>query len=158
MRKRAMVMLVFFGGFLVLFLPGIVLINISGYELLGGILLALSILTMVINLVYSLTGGVRPLWVKQVLQNGTEAKAVITENNAMKGIGGYKGGDIWLSLPVRVQPVNESAFEAQMKCRLTQTMMLRDGNEVSVRYDPSNKKRVVLMGDARTDMMTKYMK
>lgn len=158
MRKRAMIMLAFFGGFLVFLLPGIFLINISGYEVLGGILLAISLLTMAANLIYSFTGGIRPLWVKQVMQSGAEARAIIIENNAMKGIGGYKGGDIWLDLPVRVLPANESAFEAQMKCRLTQTMMLRDGNEVSVRYDPSNKKRVVLMGDARTDMMTKYMK
>ena len=158
MRKRAMVMLAFFAGFTVFLLSGILLINISGYEFPGGILLAIALLIMVVNLIYSLTGGIRPLWVKQVMQNGVEAKAVIIENNALKGIGGYEGSDVWLSLPMRVQPANESAFEAQMKCRLTQTVMLRDGNEVSVRYDPSNKKRVVLIGDARTDMMTKYMK
>ena len=158
MRKRAMVMLAFFAGFVVFLLPGLFLINIQGYEMLGGVLIAISILIMLVNLVYSLTGGVRPFWVKQVLETGAEASAIIIENNAMKGIGGYQGGDIWLDLPVRVQPANESAFEAQMKCLLSQTMMLRDGNEVKVRYDRSNKSKVVLVGNQRTDMMTKYMK
>lgn len=157
MRKRAMIMLAFFAGFAVFFLPGLLLLNQPGYETLGGVLLAISILIMVVNLVYSLMGGVRPFWVNGVLQNGLEAKAVIIRNNAMQGIGGYKGGDIWLDLPVLVQPVDQPAFESSMKCRLTQTMMLREGSEVTVRYDASNRKRVALVGDARTDMMTKYM-
>ena len=157
MRKRAMVMLGFFAGFLLFFLPGLLLVNTPGFVPLGGILLGLAVLMLVINIGYSIMGMIQPLWVRQVLQSGTEAKAIIIKNNAITGIGGYKGSDIWLDLPVRVQPANGSAFEAQMKCRLTQTLMLREGSEVTVRYDASNKTKVALVGDARTDMMTKYM-
>lgn len=97
-------------------------------------------------------------WVDNLSRSGVEAQAIIIENNAPNGVAGYGGGDVWLDPPVRVQPVNEPAFEAQMKCRPSQSVMLQKGGTVTVRYDPDNKNQVILMGNAMTDLMAKYMK
>ncbi len=158
MRHRAMVMLGFFAAFAAFLLLGLFLLDGLGLSVLGMVSIGLSILMILAAMVYTVMGSIQPLWTKRLAQKGLEARAIVITNNAVKGIGGYSGSDVWLDLPVKVQPAAEPAFEAKMKCRLTQTLMLRDGSEVTVRYDPSNKNRVVLVGNDHTDMMSKYMK
>lgn len=157
MRRRAMVMLGFFTGFVVFLAVGLFLVNRPTTTPFGFICIGLAVLMIILVLVYSIMGSVQPSWTKQLAQNGVEAKATVIENNALKGIGSYKGSDVWLDILVRVHPVNETAYEAQMKCRLSQAIMLREGTETSVRYDPSNKSRVVLIGDEYTNMMAKHL-
>jgi hypothetical protein len=153
MRKRGLVML---GGFiafavflmLALFFMQEVEKGNSAFFIpliLTGGLSAVSILAVA---VYNILPFFAAGWVKRVTQSGMDAKAVVLENNYLKGIGGYQGGDQWLELPVRVQPASEPAYEAKMKCKLTQIMLLHAGSEVPVRYDPTDKNKVVLIGDA----------
>lgn len=151
MRRRGLIMLGGFVSFAVFLIPSILFMlgwaNGNSIYLIPMILsCGLSSASMIAVAVYNFMPFFAAGWVKRVLKNGTDAKAVVLENNYMQGVG-YEGGDQWLELPVRVQPANEPAYEAKMKCRLTQIMPLRAGNEVSVRYDPSNKNRVVLIGD-----------
>lgn len=158
MRKRAMTMLGFFAAFAVFLLLGLTLINNSeSTRPFGFASVGLAALMIVAVGVYDVSGRIQPGWVKQVSASGVEASAVILENNAMQGIGGYKGGDLWLDLPVRVQPAGGTAFEAQMKCRLSQTFMLQNGGTVTVRYNPANTRQVVLVGNSVTDMFTKHL-
>ncbi len=155
MRHRAMVMLGFFGAFVVFLLIGIFLVDNPTLSILGFIFLGFSGLTIIALIVYVVMGYIQPPWTKRVARSGKLATATVIENNAMTGIGGYEGSDVWLELPVTVQPSDEPAFEAKMKCRLSQTFILRAGSQVQVRYDPADKTKVVLASDPIKDMLAR---
>jgi hypothetical protein len=95
---------------------------------------------------------IQPGWIKQVQKSGRQASAIALAGGQdyLKGIGGYEGADLWLDLPVRVEPEGEQPFEAKMKCRLSQSLVVEAGMKVPVRYDPSRRTRVVLLGDVQT--------
>ncbi len=153
MHKRAMVMLGFFGAFAVFLVIGVVLVGVSSLSTLGFVFIGLSILVILGGVVYTVMGFIQPSWTKRVAQSGKPATATVIENNAMTGIGGYEGEDVWLELPVKVQPSDEPAFDAKMKCKLSQTFLLKAGSQVQVRYDPADKSKVILTSDPLKDFM-----
>jgi hypothetical protein len=155
MHKRVMVSLFFFGGFAVFLIIALLLLASPTAGALGYVFLGLAGLMILAAVIYTVMGFIQPPWTKQVAQHGKQAMATVIENTAMKGIGGYQGEDVWLDLPVKVQPTDEPAFEAQMKCRLSQTMLLRAGSEVQVHYDPADKSKVILTSDPLKDIMAK---
>jgi hypothetical protein len=87
-----------------------------------------------------------PPWLKSVLKDGRSADAYLLSGfqEFVSGVGGYEGSELWIELPVRVEPQGTEAFEAQMKCRLSPAWVLEKGRSVSVRYDPKNRRRVMM--------------
>jgi hypothetical protein len=74
-------------------------------------------------------------------------------------VAGYQGKDGWIEVRTEVHPAEETSFLADeasfptnMTCRLSQALggLLEPGVTVNVRYDPKNKKRVLLMDDVMT--------
>ena len=155
MHKRVMVSLGLFLGFGVFLLIGLFLLNTSSLSSVGYFFLGLSALMVLAVIVYTVMGFLQPSWIKRVAEHGIQAPATVIENNAMQGIGGYQGEDVWLDLPVRVQPEGKPAFEANMKCRLSQTMLLKAGSQVQVHYDPADKSKVVLTSDPLKDLIAR---
>ncbi len=153
MHHRAMVMLGLFGAFAVFLVVGILLINALSLSTLGFTFIGLSVLIILGAVVYTVMGFIQPAWTKRVAQNGKPATATVIENNAMTGIGGYQGEDVWLELPVKVQPSDAPPFDAKMKCKLSQTFLLKAGSQVQVRYDPADKSKVILTSDPLKDLV-----
>ena len=48
----------------------------------------------------------------------------------------YSGPEVFLNVAVRVQPQNESPYEAKMKVGLLKMYLLKPGVTVRVKYDP----------------------
>jgi hypothetical protein len=92
-----------------------------------------------------------PGWIKDVEKNGTPAYAVVLSDpqGILKGVAGYQGRDGWIDVLAQIHPSVEAEFEAKMKCRLSQALggMLEPGMKVNVKYDPKDKKRVLLVDD-----------
>jgi len=92
-----------------------------------------------------------PSWVKDVEKNGKLAIAQVLSNpqDIMKGIGGYQGRDGWIDVEVKIHPSDEAEFEGKMKCRFSQAIggMLTAGIKVNGKYDPKDKKRILLVDD-----------
>jgi hypothetical protein len=153
MRKRAMIMVGLFAAFAVFMLIGLLLMNNPSLSTIGYVFLGLSGLMILAVIVYSVMGFLKPSWIKRVAEHGIQSPATVIENKAMSGIGGYQGEDVWLDLPVRVQPQGEPPFEANMKCRLSQTLLLKAGSQVQVHYDPADKSKVVLTSDPMKDLI-----
>ena len=107
-----------------------------------------------IKTAFSLTPG----WIKAVENNGRAAVAVVLSDSKeveflLKGSVNYSGKDGWIEVPVRVEPADDSPFEAKMKCKLFAQAFhgrLAAGMKVNVRYDPQDKKRVLLVDDFKT--------
>jgi len=95
-----------------------------------------------------------PGWVKEVAQNGKTASATVLSDpkTVLQGVAGYQGKDGWIDVQSEVHPADEVSFPANMTCRLSQALggLLEPGVTVNVRYDPKNKKRVLLMDDVTT--------
>jgi len=100
-----------------------------------------------IKMIFRMTPG----WIKEVARNGKLASATVLSDpkTIFQGVAGYQGKDGWIEVQVKVHPSDEVAFPAKMTCRLSQVLggLLEPGVEVHVRYDPGNKKRVLLMDD-----------
>lgn len=155
MPQRTRVMMGFFIAFILLLFTGIFLMNHNHLEYVTNALLGFAVLIIVFVVGYTLVGFFRPNWVKQVMQNGKEAQAIVSANTTHKRTDGNQGKDVWLDLPVKIQTTGEGTFEAKMKCRLSQTLSLQNGTKVTVRYNPANKKQVVLVGRQATDKAMK---
>ena len=101
-----------------------------------------------------LTFGWGPRWIKQVEKDGREAKAEVLANPAdlFKGLGGYEGEDKWIEFRGRVEPADGAPYEAEIKCRLSHAFggHMTPGLRVNVKYDPSDRSRVVLVDDVVT--------
>ena len=99
---------------------------------------------------FSLTPG----WIKEVESHGKLAKAIILSDPqaVMKGVNGYQGTDKWLDVQARIEPPNETPYEANLKCKLTQIVFgaMKAGLIVNVKYDPNKKSNVVLVDDQNT--------
>ena len=107
-----------------------------------------------IKMIFRMTPG----WVKEVARNGKPASATVLSDpkTIFQGVAGYQGKDGWIEVQTEVHPAeetsfpaDEASFPANITCRLSQALggLLEPGVEVHVRYDPGNKKRVLLMDD-----------
>ena len=69
----------------------------------------------------------------EVLEDGREKM-----NAEMKKpkFNNYSGPEVLLDVAVRVQPQNESPYEANMKVGLLKMYLLKQGVKVQVKYDP----------------------
>jgi hypothetical protein len=76
-----------------------------------------------------------PLWAGRVARNGKRARATILSNEFIHS----GGADLWVTLPVEVNPEGEPAFKAEMRCKAARAAELAVGSSVSVRYDPVKK-------------------
>ena len=56
----------------------------------------------------------------------------------------YAGREVFINIPVRVQPQDETPFEAQMKVSLLKAYLLKPGVSVRVKYDPAKKEQVIM--------------
>lgn len=75
----------------------------------------------------------------EVLEDGREKM-----NAEMKKpkFNNYSGPEVFLDVAVRVQPGNESPFEAKMKVGLLKMHLLKQGVVVRVKYDPRKAEQV----------------
>ena len=69
----------------------------------------------------------------EVLEDGREKMNTEMKKPKYKN---YSGPDVFLRLAVRVQPENETPYEAQMKVGLLNMFLLKQGVVVRVKYDP----------------------
>jgi len=95
-----------------------------------------------------------PRWIKGVEKNGKPASATVLSNpgKVIEGIGGYQGKDGWIDFEADVLTEVGEHFAATAKCRLSQALggLMEPGLKVNVRYDPKDRKRVVLVDDVQT--------
>lgn len=144
----------------------LVLVLIAAIMIVGMLRIQLAIALPVIgaltlaNIVYGVVSPhLRPGWIKRVQKSGREASAVALSSGQdyMKGVS-YSGADIWINLPARVEPEGEHPFEAKMKCRLSQSLVIKTGMKVPVRYDPDDRKKVVLVADVHALLESRLVK
>jgi len=64
----------------------------------------------------------------------------------------YAGREVFINIPVRVQPQDGTPFEAQMKVSLLKAYLLKSGVSVHVKYDPAKKEQVI-MDDEPTEIL-----
>lgn len=100
------------------------------------------------------TAGGDGRWVKEVARNGKPVSATVLSDpkTILQSVAGYQGKDGWIEMRSEVHPADEGSFPANITCRLSQALggLLEPGVKVNVRYDPKNKKRVLLMDDVTT--------
>jgi hypothetical protein len=75
----------------------------------------------------------------EVLEEGREK--MNTEMRKPK-FNNYSGPEVFLEVAVRVQPENESPYEAKMKVGLLKMYLLKPGVMVRVKYDPRKPQQV----------------
>ncbi|HVN15131.1 MAG TPA: hypothetical protein VMT73_05270 [Anaerolineales bacterium] len=138
MKKRGFILLAFYVVFILLFVVTMIL------KIPSFLALPLFLACLIAMLVYVVAPYIPPAWARKVRQTGKQAKAMVLPNHTLNGKGSPDGSDHWLDLSVQVKPEDEDAFEAKMKCKLSQSVALKEGSEISVFYDPTNKKRVVI--------------
>ena len=56
----------------------------------------------------------------------------------------YAGSEVFIDIPVRVQPENELPFESKMKTGVLKAFLLKPGVRVLVKYDPAKKEQVIM--------------
>jgi hypothetical protein len=80
----------------------------------------------------------------EVLEDGREKM-----NAEMKKpkFNNYSGPEVFLELKVRVQPQNDSPYEAKMKVGLLKMHLLKPGVVVRVKYDPRKPDQVQFEDD-----------
>ncbi|MBA3869238.1 MAG: SHOCT domain-containing protein [Anaerolineae bacterium] len=90
-----------------------------------------------------------PKWEKDLQISGTLAKAVVLE---VKDTGIRTGGSRarnsgtpWWRVKLQVQPAGDSPFEVVMEKSANKLFMVQQGNTINVKYDPNNKKHVVII-------------
>jgi len=95
-----------------------------------------------------------PRWIMGVEKNGKPASATVLSNpgKVIEGIGGYQGKDGWIDFETDVLTEVGEHYSATAKCRLSQALggLMEPGLKVNVRYDPKDRKRVVLVDDVQT--------
>ena len=77
----------------------------------------------------------------EVLENGREI--MNTEMKKPK-YNNYSGPEVFIYVAVRVQPDNESPFEAQMRVSLLRAYLRKPGVRVRVKYDPAKNEQVTM--------------
>jgi hypothetical protein len=56
----------------------------------------------------------------------------------------YAGPEVFIYVPVRVQPDHEPSYEAKMKVSLLKAYLLKPGVRVRVKFDPAQKEQVMM--------------
>ncbi len=77
----------------------------------------------------------------EVLEDG---RAVMAQEMKKPKYREYAGAEPILEIAVRVQPVDEPAFEARMKAGLSKAYLLAPGVRVQVRYEADKPQHVTL--------------
>jgi hypothetical protein len=77
----------------------------------------------------------------EVLEDG---RAITNQEMKKPKYREYRGKEPVLEIMVRVQPENDSPFEAQMKAGLGKAFLLMPGVRVQVKYEPAKKQQVML--------------
>jgi len=90
-----------------------------------------------------------PKWEKDLQVSGTPASALVLE---VKDTGVRTGGSRsrgtgtpWLAVKLQVQPGSEAPFQVMLEKSATHLFNVRQGAMVNVKYDPNNKKHVVVV-------------
>ena len=86
-------------------------------------------------------------WEAQLQRSGTRALAVIT-NVADTGVSTNGGRTIYVRLTLNVQPEGAAAFVATLETANSRVAFMRAGETLSVLYDPSNPKHIVIADDS----------
>lgn len=60
----------------------------------------------------------------------------------------YSGPEVFIYVPVRVEPENDASYEAKMKVSLLKAYLLKPGVRVRIRYDPAKKEQVSMDDEA----------
>jgi hypothetical protein len=108
-----------------------------------GMLVALAVLMGGPPVAFPFLAARAPRWFTALQANGSPATAEVLANDFLPDNWSYDGLDLLVDVRVRVDPGSEAAFEARMKCRLSQAKRLKPGKRVNVKYDPRTR-RVVL--------------
>jgi len=77
----------------------------------------------------------------EVLEDGREI--MNTEMKKPK-YNNYSGREVFIEVAVRVQPDNQTPYEAKMKVSLLKAYLLKPGVRVLVKYDPAKKEQVIM--------------
>jgi hypothetical protein len=93
-----------------------------------------------------------PMWIKKIERDGKPASATVLSDpkQIIEGIGGYQGKDGWIDFQAELLTEDGEQFQAKAKCRLSQSFGMEPGMKVNVRYDPNDRKHVVLVDDVQT--------
>jgi hypothetical protein len=93
-------------------------------------------------------------WIKGVERDGKPASATVLSDpkDVLDGVAGYQGKDGWIDFEAEILTEVGEQFTTKAKCRLSQALggMMEPGMKVNVRYDPKDRKRVVLVDDVQT--------
>lgn len=81
----------------------------------------------------------------EVLEDGREI--MNTEMKKPK-YNNYSGREVFIEVAVRVQPDNQTPYEAKMKVSLLKAYLLKPGVRVRVKYDPAKKEQVTMDDEA----------
>lgn len=146
MRKRAIRFTIYLIGTMAAFF--LILYAGIAYKVNGLVIFGLLAASFIPLVWFIISPYLTPGWIKSIRDKGTSAKALVLEDDILQGTG-YRGSDMWLDLPVEVQPQGEDSFKSQMKIRLSQAVfgLPMTGKSISVRFDPNDHSRVVLDGD-----------
>jgi len=87
-----------------------------------------------------------PKWEKDVQATGTLAQALVLD---VKNTGVYTGsrynGTPWWRVTLQVKPTSDMPFEVVLEKPADQFFMVHQGGTINIKYDPNNKKHVVLV-------------
>lgn len=87
-----------------------------------------------------------PKWEKDLQVTGTSAQADVLEvTNTGVYTGSRYNGTPWLRVKLRVRPSGDMPFEITLEKSADKLMGIYEGAMVNVKYDPDNKKHVVLV-------------
>ena len=77
----------------------------------------------------------------EVLEDGRE---IMNAEMKKPKYNNYSGREVFIQVAVRVQPENETPFEAEMKVSLLKAYLLKPGVRVLVKYDPAKQEQVTM--------------
>ena len=87
-----------------------------------------------------------PKWEKELQESGKLAPAVVLEvKDTGVRTGSRYSGTPWLRVKLQVQPSGDMPFEVVMEKSGNQLFGVRQGSNINVKYDPDNKKHVVIV-------------
>ena len=87
-----------------------------------------------------------PQWEKDLQASGTLAAAVVVEvKDTGVRTGSRYNGTPWLRVTLQVQPTSDMPFEVVLEKSANQLFGVRRDSKINVKYDPNNKKHVVIV-------------
>jgi hypothetical protein len=95
----------------------------------------LFLVVLIVMVVYIFSPYIPPSWVGRVTRDGKQAQATVLANDFANA----RGADLWVALPVEVNPADGPAFKTRMHCKSSRASGLAAGASVSVYYDPARK-------------------